>query len=332
MTDNDHATASSPGAPAKRGTCLVTGAGGFIGSALIEQLRAAGWAVRGSVRDAAAGEGLVAVGELGPDTDWRPALAGCDVVVHAAARAHRLREEAADPLAEFRRVNVAATLALAAQAQAAGVRRFVFISSIGVNGSINTAGPFSEEQPPAPAAAYAVSKLEAEEGLRRLLAGSGMELVILRPTLVYAARAPGNFARLLRIVAAGLPLPLAGVRNRRSLLALENLLDFIGLCCERPEAAGQLFVVADGEALSTPELIRCLAAGMGRPARLWPCPDRVLRLGAQLTGRLAIYQQLCGDLEVDIGKARRLLAWSPPHEAHGALQQAARHYLENARS
>jgi nucleoside-diphosphate-sugar epimerase len=315
------------------GRCLVTGAGGFIGGALTSHLRTAGWAVRGSVRSAAvSGTDLVAVGDLGAETDWRAALADCDVVVHAAARAHRLREDAADPLAEFRRVNVAGALALATQAMALGVRRFVFLSSIGVNGHVNTAGPFTEEQVPSPAAAYAVSKLEAEQGLRQLLAGSGTELVILRPTLVYAAQAPGNFARLLRLVRSGLPLPLAGVHNRRNLLALENLLDFIRICIEQPEAAGQLFLVADREALSTPELIRCLAEGMQRPARLWPCPEVILKLGAQATGRQSMYQQLCGDLQVNISKAYRLLGWTPPFEARSALQAAGRRYLETSRA
>lgn len=314
----------------RRGRCLVTGAGGFIGSALLPHLRIHGWTVRGSSRlPLESVAELVAVGELNSGTDWRKALDGCDVVVHAAARAHQLRDNAAEPLTEFRRVNVDATMALAAQAIEAGVRRFVFISSIGVNGNINTAGPFTEDQVPAPSADYAVSKLEAEQGLLHLLSDSDTELVILRPTLVYAAHAPGNFARLLRIVAAGFPLPLGGVRNRRSLLALENLLDFIGLCCERPEAAGQLFVVADGEDLSTPELIRCLAGGMHRPARLWPCPDAVLRLGAQVLGRQSMYQQLCGDLQVDIGKACRVLGWSPPLPARSALHAAGRHYLES---
>lgn len=295
----------------------------------MEHLRATGWPVRGAVRTLSGPrEDLFAVGDVGPETNWRQALAGCDVVIHAAARAHRLRDEAIDPLGEFRRINVAGTLALAAQSVECGVRRFVFISSIGVNGNINKTGPFTEDQTPEPVADYAVSKLEAEDGLRRLLAGSGVELVILRPTLVYAAHAPGNFARLLRIVRAGVPLPLAGVRNRRSMLALENLLDFITLCLERPEAADQLFVVADERALSTPELIRCLAAGMRQPARLWPCPELVLRLGARLTGRTAMYQQLCGDLRVDIGKSRRVLGWSPPYEACTALQAAARLYLE----
>lgn len=310
--------------------CLVTGANGFVGGALMKHLEAAGCSIRGSVRSPVQPSGnLVGVAALGPDTDWQQALAGCSVVVHTAGRAHQLRDAAENPLAEFRRVNVDGTLALATQSLEMGVRRFIFISSIGVNGLLNRNGPFTEEQVPAPAAAYAVSKLEAEEGLRRLLTGSSMELVILRPTLVYAAHAPGNFARLLHFVKSGVPLPLAGVHNRRSLLALENLLDFIALCMKRPEAAGHLFVVADGQDLSTPELIRSLAEGMQRPARLWPCPDGLLRLGAKMAGRSSMYQQLCGNLQVDIGKARKLLGWVPPLETRAALREAGRQYLEN---
>jgi nucleoside-diphosphate-sugar epimerase len=239
-----------------------------------------------------------------------------------------LRDGVNDPLAEFRRVNVDASLALATQSLQLGVRRFIFISSIGVNGDQSSNEPLTEEQAPNPVTPYGISKQEAEEGLRRLLTGTGTELVILRPPLVYAATAPGNFARLLHLVKAGVPLPLASVDNRRSFLALENLLDFIERCIDHPAASGQLFVVADGEDLATSELIRCLAEGMQRPPRLWPCPESILKFAAKLSGRASTYQQLCGNLQVNIDKARRLLDWSPPLEARQALRRAGWNYVQ----
>ncbi|MDF3194679.1 NAD-dependent epimerase/dehydratase family protein [Pseudomonas sp. 1928-m] len=306
--------------------CLVTGANGFIGSALVEHLQAQGWRVRGALRQPCHAPGdWVQVASLDADTDWRQALQGCDVVVHTAARAHVLREQLDDPLTELRRVNVEGTLVLAEQALAVGVRRFVFISSIGVNGAVS-AGAFRETDLPAPHSPYAQSKLEAEQGLRSLLRGQSMELVIVRPALVYAAHAPGNFARLLKLVSSGFPLPLASLDNRRSMIALSNLVSLLEVCLRHPSAAGELFLAADDGDVSTADLVRLLAQGMGRKAHLLPMPVGLLALGARLIGKQILYTQLCESLRVDISKARDVLGWQAPNDMHEALLESGRLY------
>lgn len=312
------------------GRCLITGASGFIGHRLFEQLMALGVPVRGASRQVVEAPGdWVQVDVQGAATDWRHALQGCDSVVHAAGRAHVLKEQAGDPLALFREANVEATLALAEQALALGVKRFVFISSIGVSGNVTPAGqPFTEQQAPRPHAPYAVSKLEAEQALTQRLAGTAMALVIVRPPLVYASHAPGNFARLLGLVQRRLPLPFGKVNNARSLVALDNLVDFLVCCLQHPAAAGQTFLVADGEDLSTDELVAVLAQGMGHVARSLPVPPTLLALGARLTGRTAMYQQLCESLQVDTRKAQTLLGWQAPLAARTALQQTARQWRD----
>lgn len=306
--------------------CLVTGANGFIGSALVEHLQSVGWRARGALRQPCAASGdWVQVASLDAKTDWREALQGCDAVVHTAARAHVLREQLDDPLPELRRVNVEGTLALAEQALAAGVRRFVFISSIGVNGSV-CAAAFRDTDLPAPHSPYARSKFEAEQGLRSLLQGQPMELVIVRPTLVYAAHAPGNFARLLKLVGSGIPLPLASLDNRRSMIALSNLVSLLVTCLHHPAAAGELFLAADDGDISTADLVRSLAQGMGRRAHLWPMPIGLLALGARAIGKQALYTQLCDSLRVDTSKARDLIGWQPPYGMREALIESGRLY------
>jgi nucleoside-diphosphate-sugar epimerase len=309
--------------------CLVTGANGFIGAALVEHLRQRGMPVRGAMRqlpdlpgDWAKIEGLAS------DTDWRPALSDCDVVVHTAGRAHVLKRQPGDSLAQFREVNVEGTLTLARQALEMGVRRFVFISSIGVNGPSSILGPYTEQDIPAPQAYYAQSKLEAELALQQLVNGRDMELVIVRPPLVYAAYAPGNFSKLLSLVRRSLPLPFATVKNLRSMIALENLLDFLHCCIVHPSAANNLFLVADGCDVSTVELIKYLAEGMGCRASMLPVPPMLLAFIAGLLGRSSQYQQLCGSLQVDISKARSLLGWQPPISAVDALKASASRYLD----
>lgn len=299
---------------------LITGATGYVGSALVEIFRAAGLTVMGAVRrlpadSASAKMGVIyrAVGNINGETNWMPALLGVDTVVHCAARAHVMREQAVDALSIYREVNVAGTLKLAQEAAAAGVKRFVFISSIGVNGN-QTVKPFTEADPPQPHDAYAVSKLEAEQALLALAARSKMEVVIIRPPLVYGPRAPGNFASLVRWVQSGLPLPLGAVNNQRSLVALDNLVSLVKLCADRtlsPEAASQVFVVADGEDVSTATLLRKVAQAAGRPSRLLPVPVWLLRAGASLLGKRGIADRLLGNLQVDATKARTLLGWRP---------------------
>jgi UDP-glucose 4-epimerase len=261
----------------------------------------------------------VVVGDLSPATDWATATSDIDVVIHLAARVHVMRDAADDPLAEFRRINVEGTLNLGRQAAAAGVRRMVYLSSIKVNGD---RGVFTETDPPAPTDPYGISKQEAEVGLRRLSAETRMESVIIRPPLVYGPGVKANFQKLMRAIARGMPLPLGAVHNRRSLVGLDNLVDFILTCAEDSAAAGETFLVSDGEDLSTSELIRRLARAMGRPARLIPVPPALLSTAAMALGRGDMAQRLFGSLEADITKARTLLGWTPPVSVNEGLRRA----------
>lgn len=310
---------------------LVTGAKGFVGSAVLEQLQAyESISVTGVVRSLPVedhAQGIYhAIGDMGPDTNWSAALEGVDVVIHLAARAHILNDTDTDPLSAFRRTNVGAALALAKMAIEKGVKRFVFISSIGVNGNVTNGVPFSETSSPAPHADYATSKHEAEQALKQMTSGSGMELVIIRPPLVYAAHAPGNFRRLLKLVASGLPMPFAMVKNKRSLVALENLADFIITCARHPAAANEIFLISDGEDVSTAEMLRLLAQGMGKRQVLLPVPVPLLGGLAVAAGKKNLYTQLCGSLQVDSSKCRELLGWTPPVAASAGLIEAGRRY------
>ena len=302
---------------------LVTGATGFVGSALVARMvRDARVTVRAGIRREA-GTLPASVervpGDVTPGRDWQEALVDAPVVVHLAARVHVMRETAADALAEFRRVNVTGTLNLAEQAAAAGVQRFVYLSSVKVNGE---AGAYSEDDPAAPEDAYGVSKHEAEVGLRRIAAESAMDVVIVRPPLVYGPDVRANFNALMRAVARGIPLPLGAIDNRRSLVGLDNLVDFILRCIECPAAANETFLVSDGEDLSTTDLIRRLARAMGRPARLIPVPAPVLMAAATLLGRRDVARRLLCSLRVDITKAKQRLAWTPPVSVDDGLRRA----------
>ena len=294
---------------------LVTGASGFVGRAVVAQLMRCGRPVTAARRGpvpagSSASESAlrtVRVGELTQETDWRTALDGVDAMVHCAARVHVMRETLSDPLAEFRRVNVDGTLQLARQAAEAGVQRFVFISSIGVNGAETFGAPFTPDDVPAPHSAYAQSKHEAELVLQALARETGMGVVIIRPPLVFGPDAPGNFDRLLRALSRGVPLPFGAVTNRRSLVALDNLVSLIATCVDHPEAANHTFMVSDGEDISTTDLLRRLARGLGRPARLLPVPSAALRAAAVTLGKADFAQRLCGSLQVDISETRRVL-------------------------
>ena len=245
---------------------LVSGANGFVGTALCDSLVASGVEVVPAVRSTSGLPHEVVVGNLDASTDWRPALTGCDAVVHLAARVHVMDDTAQNQLALYRATNLDATLNLACQAAQAGVKRFVFISSIKVNGEGRDA-PYRETDVPAPDDAYAISKWEAEQGLQRIAAETGLEVVILRPPLVYGPGVKADFLRLMQMVQKGWPWPLGAIRNRRSLLYLGNFVDAIRLCVEHPAAGGQTFLLDDGEPVSTPQLIRALARAMGRPAQ-----------------------------------------------------------------
>lgn len=294
----------------------MTGASGFVGSAVCDAVVSAGSECIAAVRKAdtqtfASAARPVAVGGINAGTQWAQALAGVDVVIHCAARAHIMKDHSADPLKKFREVNVDGTLSLARQAADVGVKRFIFISSIGVNGSSGKM-PFLTGDVPNPTEPYAMSKYEAEIGLRRLSDDKGFELVIVRPPLVYGPSAPGNFGSLLRWVAAGVPLPLGSIHNRRSLVGLDNLVDLITTCVDHPSAGNQVFLVSDGEDVSTTQLLQRLAIAMNRPARLIPVPAALLRFAAIMLGKRVMARRLLGSLQVDITKTRETLGWNPP--------------------
>ena len=309
---------------------VVTGANGFVGRALCAEAVARGTAVRGITRFAhelPAGVQNLVVGSLDASTDWRDGLTDCGVVVHLAARVHVMQDVAADPLVDFRRVNVQGTLNLARQAAAAGVRRFVLVSSIKVNGEATQLGHlFTADDVPAPLDDYGVSKMEAERGLREIAGHTGMEVVIIRPPLVYGPGVKANFAAMTRWLKRGIPLPLGAIHNQRSLVALDNLVDLIITCLTHPAAANQTFLVSDGEDLSTTQLLKRMGAALGKPARLIPVPVSVLKLGAALVGKPELAQRLCGSLQVDMSKTRELLGWTPPFSVDEGLKKAAKGY------
>lgn len=304
---------------------LVTGANGFVGSELCRQLAAAGCDCVRAVRKPGAGD--VPVGDIGPDTDWRAALAGVEVVVHLASRVHVMNERHDAAEAAFHHINVLGTAALARQAQEAGVKRMVYVSSIKASGEITHGRPMLPDDPPQPEDAYGRSKLAAENVLRELCGASGMELVIVRPPMVVGPGVRGNLPVLMKAIQRGLPLPLACVRNRRSLVSVRNLAALLVACARQPEAAGQTYLAAEPEPVSTPELVHHLAAGLGRPARLLPVPVMLLKMAGRLTGRQDQIARLCSDLELDASRASALPGWMPVESLAEALQDSARAFL-----
>lgn len=274
----------------------------------------------------AADPGEVIVGDIGPATAWDAALRDVETVIHLAARTHVMRDTAADPYAEYRRVNVLGTQTLALAAASAGVRRFVFLSSIKVNGEQTTNEPYTEQDVPHPEDLYGITKWEAEQVLLAAAATSRMETVVLRPPLVYGAGVKGNFLSLMRAIDHGMPLPFASIHNHRSLLYVGNLVDAITLCVEHPAAAGRTYLLADDEAVSTPDLVRNIASALGRSARLLPFPPPLLKLAGATLGRSAAVARLIGSLQIDGGRIRQELGWRPHHDMAGGLAQTARWY------
>jgi UDP-glucose 4-epimerase len=305
---------------------LVTGASGFVGTALCRTLRDRGDRVVPCVRNAGGG-GQVAVGDLGPDTDWSAALAGCDSVIHLAARVHVMSDKDADPLSAYRTVNVDATLNLARQAAQHGVRRFVFVSSIKVNGEATGAEPFRATDQAMPCDPYGVSKLEAELALREFAHQSGLEVVIVRPPLVYGPGVKANFLNLMRLVRSGMPLPFGRVRNRRSMVALDNLVDLLILCSRHPKAPGGVFMVSDAQDMTIAELVTAIASAMGKRKWLLPISPSLMRgLGSAL-GKAAVIDRLLGSLQVDSAPTRSTLQWTPVITQQEAIAECVAHFL-----
>jgi nucleoside-diphosphate-sugar epimerase len=313
-------------------TVLVSGANGFVGESLCIELLRQGQSVRAAMRLAKvpiANNETVSIGEINGETDWTDALSGVKVVIHLAARVHVMEDNSIDALYEFRKVNVEGTLNLARQAVEAGVQRFIFMSSIKVNGEGTLLGhPYTAEDQSAPIDPYGISKCEAEDALRQLADETGMEVVIIRPPLVYGPGVKANFYSMMRWLEKGVPLPLGAIHNKRSFIALDNLIDLIITCIAHPAAANQTFLAGDGEDLSTTELLQRLGDALGKPARLIPIPVWLLNTVAMLLGKHDVAQRLCNSLQVDISKTCELLDWQPPVSVDDALKKTAVDFLQ----
>ncbi|WHI52442.1 SDR family oxidoreductase [Microbulbifer sp. MLAF003] len=312
---------------------LLTGGSGFVGRGLLSRMSADGYRIvacsRTPISELPVGVINSHFDFLDGTTSWESSLIDTDVVIHLAARVHVMQDTSPDPFAEFYKVNVEGTLNLARQAAEQGVRRFIFISSIKVNGECTSGRePFLADVKAAPKDSYGISKLEAEKGLRALAVETGMEVVIIRPTLVYGPGVKANFFNMMRWLHKGIPLPFGAIYNQRSLVALDNLVDLIVTCVCHPAAANQTFLVSDGEDLSTTGLLRRMGIALGKPARLLPVPGRLLEASAAVLGRRSLSQRLCGSLQVNIDKTRELLNWAPPVSVDQALHKTAKHFLE----
>jgi nucleoside-diphosphate-sugar epimerase len=316
-------------------TILISGVTGFIGTALSTRLVSDGRVVRGVVRNPEkkaflpSGVEPIVLRHSEDNTVLREALSGVDTVIHLAARVHVMREMSTDPLSDFRQINVLGTERLAIMASEQNVKRFVFLSSIGVNGAITDSRPFTEDDTPNPQTAYAQSKWEAERRLREIERRSPMEVVIIRSPLVYGPGNPGNFLELLNLVARGFVLPFGSVKNLRSFIYLENLVDSIVACATHPRAAGQTYVVCDGDDVSTPELIRRIAFALGRPARLIPFPPGLLRVAGRVVNKSAAMESLLGSLTVDCTKLRRETGWKPSYTMRDGLKATAEWFTKS---
>jgi len=314
---------------------LITGANGFVGHVLCREALKRGWIVRGAKRapcQLLAGVEEAVVGEIDGATDWGDALKDVDVVIHCAARVHVMKDKAADPMAEFIKTNVDGTANLAYQAAKAGVKRLVFVSSVKVNGEQSPEGkPFAEADIPAPQDAYGISKWKAEQSLLKIAQETGLEVVIVRPPLIYGARVGGNFLSLLRGVSRGLPLPLGAVSNKRSLLYVDNLAEALILCATHPNASGQTYHVSDGHDVSTAELIRMMADALACKARLFYFPTSLMRALAFLIGRGDKVSRLLGYLQVSNTKIQGELGWIPRYSIEEGLRITTDWFLKETR-
>ncbi|HWW04954.1 SDR family oxidoreductase [Collimonas sp.] len=305
---------------------LVTGANGFVGSALCDTLHARGINFLPAVRQARQ-DRQFAVGDLSGSTKWADALAGCDVVIHLAARVHVMNDKSNNPLAAFRAVNVDATMNLARQAVQSGVKRFIFISSVKVNGEETSGKPFTAFDKPMPIDPYGQSKLEAEIALRELSHFTGLEVVIVRPPLVYGPGVRANFRRLMQLVRLSVPLPLGAIHNYRSMVSLDNLVDLLVVCSQHPDAANQTFMVSDDCDVSTTVLLRMLSDAMGRRSLLLPVPSKLIYGAAALIGKSAVADRLLGSLQVDITHTKTALQWRPATTMQESLIKTVAHFL-----
>lgn len=304
---------------------LITGANGFVGSALCAELRRRNISVVASVRRKVA-DAQYEIGDITVDTDWEPALEGCDTVFHLAARVHLMNDTSDDPLASFRAANVDATLNLARQAAEAKIKRFVFVSSVKVNGEETFDKPFFATDDPRPVDPYGQSKLEAEIALKELSLSSGMEVVIIRPPLVYGPGVRANFLRLMQLVQWNVPLPLGAIHNARSMVALDNLVDFLAICGQHPNAAGKIFMVSDDNDVSISQLLRLIASAMEKKIFLLPIPSKLIWACAGIAGKTAIANRLLGSLQVDIEHAKSTLNWRPVVSLQEAIAKTAAHF------
>jgi len=320
---------------------LVTGADGFVGKVVCRRLLEAGYTPRAALWNAelwpklqAATSGLsefAVIGDLGANPNLNDALENVAAIVHLAARVHVMQDDTLDPLKEYRRVNVDGTEALACAAAKLGVRRMVFVSTVKVNGESSSGKPFTEGDPPDPQDPYAVSKWEAEEALRRVAAKTGLEIVIVRPPLVYGPGVRANFLRLMSLVERGIPLPLPDTKNRRSLVGVENLADLLTLCASHPGAVNETFMVSDREDVTTRDLIARIARVLGRSARFVPISEFAVRFAARLVGKEDAINRLLGSLTVSSDKAGQRLGWKPPVTLDSGLAATAGWYLESSR-
>jgi nucleoside-diphosphate-sugar epimerase len=312
---------------------LITGASGFVGSRLVSVLasKTSFELYAAARRDISHCPATVrTVEDFDSEAKVAPLVEGMDVIVHAAARVHVMDDKSADPLGAFRKVNVEGTLNLARAAASAGVKRFIFISSIKVNGEGTPKGtPYTADSTPAPMDAYGVSKLEAEQALKKLALATNMEVVIIRPVLVYGPGVKANFLNMMRWIVKGIPLPFGAIHNRRSLVFIDNLVDLVRVCIAHPAAANQTFLVSDGEDISTTQLLRKMATALNKASYLLAVPSFLLELGASLVGKKSISQRLCGSLQVDITKTTELLDWIPPVSVDQALRDTASAFQEH---
>jgi len=309
---------------------LLTGATGFVGQCLMKSHASMPWRCAVRALPEGAGPEFFSVGSIDAHTDWTSVLGDIRVVVHMAARAHIMHDDCADPLTEYRRVNTEGTLSLARQAAAAGVKRFVFVSSIKVNGE-TTSGlqPFTESLTCEIGDPYGTSKKEAEDGLRVIASETGMEVVIIRPPLVYGPNVKANFLNLMKLADTSIPLPFGTINNKRSMVYVGNLVDFIIQCIDHPAAANQTFLVCDGEDLSLRSLLSLMRASLGRPMRLVPVPAFLFRIAGQMTGKGEVVDRLVGDLQIDASKARKLLNWVPPFTVQQGIDATIASYLQS---